>query len=104
MTGGDAMTDNGAAALEKLLHRLHVDEPQGFPFDCQELTDRILATGAVFLPDGREVERPDVLVLRQVRAVIDTLPYTMGHGAVSLVGVLDTIDEAIRRVIEGGSE
>jgi hypothetical protein len=42
---------------------------------------------------------PEILSLRQVKEIVNTLPLTMGHGAVSRIAVLDIIDDAIRHAV-----
>jgi hypothetical protein len=45
-----------------------------------------------------------VLALKQVRAVINTLPTTMGHGTINRIGVLDIVDDAIRAALAAAGE
>ena len=61
--------------------------------------DRVVAENAR-LRKIEEAARVDkVLALQQVRAIVNTLPLTMGHGAVSRIAVLDIVDEAVRRIL-----
>jgi hypothetical protein len=108
------MTDtNGAAALEKLLARLdhHATGPDvrcSTPEFHRDRALAILANGAVFLPDGREVERP--LTLERLRSVVIAVCdanewgiYRTGHGTASWVD-RNTLARAIFDALEGGSE
>jgi hypothetical protein len=124
--------DNGAAALAERLHgRLSqcLDTADPLCFACNDVAYQALANGAVFLPDGREVERliaeRDAIAddeqsaqeqVDRLTLAVDGLEdlwlamtYTNPNGRQDAFnqGVRQTLDRAmatLRAALEGGSE